>query len=338
MIAGENVATHDLRRTVSVPLLRFTWQSLGELGADREVLARGAGLPVWGLGDDSARLDLDHLVKLWRLGAANCGRDVGIEAARAWSRGALSLVDYLVATAPTLAAGMRLMMSYRHLLVENPANEFELSDRPGGLELRCRVRSGDEQVNAVASEFCISLMLWISRRTLNRMVMPVRVGLAGPPRTGCQQRRLREAFGTRRIDCHPERASITFARRDTETPLPSAEPVLATILRTHADALSREHPACRGWLDEFRALLHSHLAESTATLPSVARALAMSSRTLQRRLAGANTSWHTELDRARRQTAIRLLHDGASRKEIAARLGYSDARSLRRTLQRWSRD
>jgi AraC-like DNA-binding protein len=319
-------------------MLRFTWRSLGELGADRRLLARGAGLPVWGLGDDSARLDLNHLVKLWQLGSAICGRDVGIEAARAWSRGSLSLADYLLVTAPTLAAGMRLMVSYRHLLVHNPANELELLDHADGLELRCRVHSGDEQVNAVASEFCVSLMLWITRRTLDRMVMPICVGLSGPPRTGRQRLRLRETLETRHIECHAERASITFARRDAEAPLPNAEPALATILRNHAETLTRDHRAGRTWLDEFRALLVSRLPEPTATLPSMARAFAMSSRTLQRRLSEANTSWHAELDRARHQTAVRLLQDGASRKEIAARLGYSDARSLRRTLQRWSRD
>jgi hypothetical protein len=43
------------------------------------------------------------------------------------------------------------------------------------------------------------------------------------------------------------------------------------------------------------------------------------------------------VDAARRERALRLLATGVSKPGVAARLGYSDARALRRAARRWSR-
>ena len=70
------------------------------------------------------------------------------------------------------------------------------------------------------------------------------------------------------------------------------------------------------------------------SLDRVARRLATSPRTLQRRLADAGTTWRQELDRARlrRATAAGPL----SRSRQAQLLGYADAASMRRAAQRWT--
>lgn len=322
-------------RTVSAPVLRFVWRSLGELGADRQLLAREAGLPLWALRDDSVRLDLEPLLKLWRLGRAMRGPDVGIRVATRWSRGALHLVDYLYATAPTLGDALRLLVRYRDLAVRNSANRFAVLDHPEGLELRCQVRSGDEQVDPVATQFCLALNLQLSRRMLGRVIVPVGICLAGG--SDVPRRQLAQAFGTHQIEGDTGHAAIVLARADVDSPLPTADPILAKILRGHADSVIGAQLPGRGWLDEFRDRLLADLRRSGMSLSMVARSLAMSPRTLQRRLDEAGTNWTAEIDRARREAAIRWLRQGRSREEIAAALGYSDVRSLRRTLQRWSR-
>lgn len=321
-------------RTVSAPAVRFVWHSLGALGADRASLARDARLPVWALGDDTLRLDLEHLVALWRLGAEICGPGVAVKVASLWRRGGLHLADYLYASAPTLADGLRMLVSYRHLLVHNPANQMELLDHPRGLELRCQVCSGDEQVDALAAEFCLSLFLHISRRTLGRPIVPVSVAFATAPHPGRDL--VCEALGTREIEWGTERTALVLAHRDVASPLPSADPTLARILCAHAATIGAPR-SDRGWLDEFRVLLAAELPTASRSLATMSRRVAMSPRTLQRRLSEAHTSWAAELDRARRQTAIGLLRRGRGRKEIAATLGYSDVRSLRRAVERWNR-
>lgn len=62
----------------------------------------------------------------------------------------------------------------------------------------------------------------------------------------------------------------------------------------------------------------------------------MSPRSLQRRLEEEGTSWREEVDAVRREQAARLLREGASRAAMAAQLGYSDVRALRRAVRRWN--
>jgi AraC-like DNA-binding protein len=97
-------------------------------------------------------------------------------------------------------------------------------------------------------------------------------------------------------------------------------------------------PASQGptqWLADLRRVLPARLADRTASLSEVSSALAISPRTLQRRLAAAGTSWRAEVDSARRELAGELARAGEARKAVARRLGYSDTRGLRRALRRW---
>ncbi|TDD28084.1 AraC family transcriptional regulator [Actinomadura sp. KC06] len=86
--------------------------------------------------------------------------------------------------------------------------------------------------------------------------------------------------------------------------------------------------------------MHAEIAESLATglpcLDRVAYRMAMSSRTFQRRLHQEGTSWREEVEQVRQAEATRLLRDTQLNIDaIAARVGYSDVRALRRAFHRW---
>jgi AraC-like DNA-binding protein len=88
------------------------------------------------------------------------------------------------------------------------------------------------------------------------------------------------------------------------------------------------------WSETVRAVLGGGLSNTTS-LRSVARALAVSPRTLQRRLADDGTSWRGVLDAARCERATELLRQGAGAEVVAHEIGYSGSRALRRALRRW---
>ena len=148
-------------------------------------------------------------------------------------------------------------------------------------------------------------------------------------------RDLVEALGTRRIDFGQDRSTITFARADLGLPMPGADPGLAVLLRRRADALIASPGMPAPWIDRFRQILAAGLAVRDLSLSAVARQLGMSPRTLQRRLEEEGTSWRGEADALRREQASRLAGEGLSRADVAACLGYSDARALRRAARRW---
>lgn len=69
--------------------------------------------------------------------------------------------------------------------------------------------------------------------------------------------------------------------------------------------------------------------------PDVARALGMSTATLRRRLSEAGSSFRTVSSEVRKRAAESLLATGRSLEDVAAELGFSDARSLRRACRAW---
>ena len=69
---------------------------------------------------------------------------------------------------------------------------------------------------------------------------------------------------------------------------------------------------------------------------SVAHALNISIRTLQRELAGAGTSFRAVSDCARKQIALELLHDtDLPLTEAAFRLGFSELSAFSRAAKKW---
>jgi AraC-like DNA-binding protein len=71
--------------------------------------------------------------------------------------------------------------------------------------------------------------------------------------------------------------------------------------------------------------------------PTLARRLAMSTRTLQRRLAEYDTSVSKLADEMRREVALELLAERETRvAEIGRRIGFGDPKTVFRAFRRWT--
>jgi AraC-like DNA-binding protein len=91
------------------------------------------------------------------------------------------------------------------------------------------------------------------------------------------------------------------------------------------------------WIDSFRQVLAECLNDRALLLSVAARRMSVSPRTLQRLLEREGTTWRAEVEAVRRARAARLQRGGLSKSQVARRLGYSDARTLRRAVKRWER-
>ena len=79
------------------------------------------------------------------------------------------------------------------------------------------------------------------------------------------------------------------------------------------------------------------LHEGEPTVARIARAGAMSVRSLQRRLAEEGTSYSEQLEIVRRNLADALLLDhDASLEDVSVRLGFSGQSVLSRAIRRWT--
>ncbi|WP_020654168.1 AraC family transcriptional regulator [Massilia niastensis] len=121
-------------------------------------------------------------------------------------------------------------------------------------------------------------------------------------------------------------------------PVPNADTSLYPVLRQHAERLLEERAAQAGGVPTLvRAALLRRLPEGQARLAGVAGDLGMSARTLQRKLAGAGSSFQQVLDAVR----YGLAQDYLRRRElgladIAMMLGFQEQSAFTHAFREWS--
>nr|WP_322940487.1 AraC family transcriptional regulator [Pseudomonas sp. s4] len=131
--------------------------------------------------------------------------------------------------------------------------------------------------------------------------------------------------------------ALVFPRRLLAAPLSQADAQVRGMLDAYADRLLVELNQGHGVLDRARLELARQLPEQGADLEAIAAALALTPRTLQRRLRESGLSFSQLVDETRQQLVLHYLRDPALElAEIAFLVGFSEAGSLARAFRRWT--
>lgn len=130
---------------------------------------------------------------------------------------------------------------------------------------------------------------------------------------------------------------LAFSSHDSQRPFLTASEAMWSAfepqLRTRMNDLDRD----AGFRERVRACLMETLAGGQCALPDVARRLAVSTRTLQRRLRAENTSFQEELTGLRERLARHYLANTShSSAEISFLLGFDDPNSFIRAFHVWT--
>jgi|GEM_PF-150914 len=124
-----------------------------------------------------------------------------------------------------------------------------------------------------------------------------------------------------------------------DRPVPNADGSMLKVLQRHADELLaarlRETSEPR-IVTDVRREVAAQLASDRARVDDVAAALALSTRTLQRKLAEAGTNFQAVHDAARQALAEELLRDSQlNLTDVAFMLGYREQSSFNRACREW---
>jgi AraC-like DNA-binding protein len=130
--------------------------------------------------------------------------------------------------------------------------------------------------------------------------------------------------------------SLTLPAAVVDATLPTANRNLAGLLdRVLAEELARLDRT--NVVARCRALLLERLAGGEVTATEAARRLAMSRRTLHRKLADEGTTWQQLVDETRRDIAMRMIEDPRRPiGEITFELGFSQQSAFARAFRRWA--
>jgi AraC-like DNA-binding protein len=322
-----------LTESVVIPRFIATASTTGRTEAER--LVRAAGLPEVLRDPETVRTPSANTYRLWGAVVARTGRaDAGLLAAADYRPGMLDLFDYLLRTAPSVGEGLSRASANVHLVSSNSL--LTAQDSGDGIEVAYGVRHGDAELRGVVAEFALAVVISQLRHAIGEPFSPVRVTFAHRAPSGRGAHRgYTEAFGSAQIEFGAEQDAMTLHHGDLERPLATADPALATIIMRAAAAVPPPRHTPSGAVPGLHTVIKAQLADGRPSLAEAARRLAVSPRTLQRRLGEFGTTWREELDTVRREQSAGLRHAGAGPAQRAARLGFAESRSLRRAMNRW---
>jgi AraC-like DNA-binding protein len=239
--------------------------------------------------------------------------------------GSFPLLDYLMVTSDSVATAVRQLRRYM-ALVDNP-HVIDIQDAEDPIRVAFVSRDGRP-----TDEFGIALTLLHLREEAGEAFRPSYISFQHMPEDTAE---IEEMFGCP-VRARADWNGFALSRSTWNLPLRRRDPILAKLLQQQADEAIARLPRTDGVLYDVRRELASRVAGGDIRIQSVARALATSVRSLQRRLADAGYSYQQLVDLARKDAAERYLSTSSfAIGEIAYLLGYSEAAAFNRAFRRW---
>lgn len=245
----------------------------------------------------------------------------------------LGVLGHLLLASPTLRqAGDNLM---RYMPLVSPVVRPTIEARAERVRIGLNLVGGARPVPQQRYDFTWNLLLATLRFVGARPdLKPVLVEYAypSPPAAACA--RYGAEYGCQVRFGAPANA-IEFANGELTAPIPTANPLVADgLLRMLDERLTQAERT--SFAARVREMLPSMVDQGGALRDAVARRMAVSERTLQRRLADEGTDFSTLVDEVRRTIARQHLgSDRISVKNLSYKLGFSDPSAFHRACMRW---
>lgn len=273
--------------------------------------------------------------------AADSAPDVGLRFAEHIKPGAFGALGYAAMTCRTLGDVLPLIPRYGKLvfdfgqpieLIQEHADEVTLIWAPERIDSSLPWSAGHPGFRAVTDSIIggwYRFGCWITQQCKS----PNRVTLRAPAPSHPQP--WHEFFGIA-VEFSASCNSLSFPRSYLDLPLAQADSMLHQTLQQQAEALLQDLNKPDLARQVQHALLHC-LPLGEATLAAVARQLATTERTLQRRLAEQELGFQTLLSQTRYQLARQhLANPTLSVLDIALLLGYAEQSAFSKAFRLWS--
>ena len=181
-------------------------------------------------------------------------------------------------------------------------------------------------------EYAFAWSLTIARQGSGTRIKPLRIEFMQLRK---HVKALARHFGCP-VLCGAGRNAIIFRAGDRDCPFVTRNDELLDALEPQLENELKQITGADSLVDLVRGAIQQQIAGSRPTTDSIAQDLRMSSRTLQRRLQEAGTSFQQVLDDTRRQMARYYLeHSVLELSETAYLLGYEDVASFGRAFRGW---
>jgi AraC-like DNA-binding protein len=319
--------------TDAIAVSRTFLVRLTALGIDPQRLLERAGLGASRLVAGSRiRATTREFFAVWRALDALAGPEIGLRIGSAGDVEARDVVSIAAMHAASLGDALAKLARYKRLVCP----EEVLIERDCG-EVRVQYvwKLAEEAPPPRLVDAVFASAAAIARHGMNDAgFAPLRLELA--------RRKEHEAILARYFGCPirfgAPRDGLVLSASSLEIPFVTRNAELVEVMTPGLEAaladLSREAP--KTIADDVRRVLFEQMRGERPSVDNLARRMHLSSRTLQRRLEEAGTSYQSLLDDVRKQVARRLLATtDLDPGEIAFLLGFEELSSFTRAFHAW---
>lgn len=289
------------------------------------------------LAQREQRISVSDYLQLLEHGLMLSGdENLGLHLGEAVRPGYYGVLGYLIMSCATLADALHRQARYAELV--GSLGRVELNDEPAQAGLEAQIAHSwqplSTQLQRHTSEETLAAWVtfghWISGLDLAPTL--VRFQHPQPADISEHQRVFRCPLLFDQAD-----NALVFPKRLLHTPLGQADGAMRVMFDAYAERQLAELKQGDSLLLRARELLAAQLSAGPVDLTRLAHAMALSPRTLQRRLSEAGLSFSQLLDDTREPLALHYLADVTLElADIAFLLGFSEAGSLARAFRRWT--
>jgi AraC-like DNA-binding protein len=301
-------------------------------GLDANRFLREMGVGTEFPADPSTRVPIQTLDELLVQATSHIPDEAwGLKAAHCWHPGNLGVLGHALLASSTLRTALTRVSRYWRILGERATVQVEDTDR--GFRFTYALTAADPVVEQVLPDCVLAITLDMCRTNAGEVITPLRVTL-------CRKRPADPEPWISFFGCAVEFGAavngFTLSAGVTDRPLPAANRPLAGVL----DKLLAEQLAELSTDDvvsRAKAVFLEQLSSGEPSGTDIAQRLNMSRRTLQRKLAEAETSYQQLIDDTRREMALRYIDDRKmSVTDITFLLGFSGQSAFARAFKRWT--
>jgi AraC-like DNA-binding protein len=316
--------------TNKASLLLVLWNILEAYGIDPEPFFQEMALNPELMRQSGGRYRIDNIDNVWRKASEVIDDPCfGLKAAEVWHPSNLGALGYAMLASNTLRTSLERLVRYLGFLSDEDYMKLDETEEGLRLTLVLSQRNVDksEQNDAV-----LAVTLSMCRMNYIEDLAPVSVTLVHP-KPSCSPRFF-EYFRSPVLFEAPT-YSMILPIEAVDRILPGSNPQLAElndqVMIQYLAKLDQDHIT-----QKVKATIIDQLPSGSVTDETVARALYMSSRKLQRQLQSAGTTFNTLLNEIRQDLAQKYLREeDTNMTEIAFLLGFSESSAFSRAFKRW---
>lgn len=283
------------------------------------------------LEEPSRRIPISEYQKmLQQAGELACDPDAALHIGECIKPGQYGVLGYSVMSCKTAQQAFDRHMRYENLVSDRSISTYHFEDD----QVRLSWDTGDLPVSRAMAEENIASWITFTRWVTGQQLSPTVIKFAHPePQDISEYQRI---FACELLFSQAM-VEVIFPSHYMDMPIIQHDPIMREMMDAYADRLLNELSQCDEFIAQIRQLMIDAMAEGELSLDAIAGQMALTPRTLQRRLSEQEESFKGLLDKVRKELALTYIKQPfIDLAELAYLLGFSDQTAFQRAFKKWT--